>query len=224
MREIEIIPAVNAATFEEVQRKVKMIEPYVSWVHLDVADGTFTDVVLWHNPHDLWELKTPLFIEVHLMLDRIDERVEEWLEPNVRRVIFHQEASKDPNMVIAACRAADIQAGIAIRPDTPVEAVVPYLSQVDLVQALAVMPGRAGQAFRAETLETVRALRSTCTHLASGPEQIYCRVEVDGGVNASTVPGIVAAGADILTAASAIFSATDIAKAIEELRRHAETT
>ncbi len=215
MREIEIIPAVNAAAFKEVQRKVKMVEPYVSWVHLDVADGSFTDITLWHNPGDLLNLRTPLFIEVHLMLGRIDERVQEWLEPIVRRVIFHREASKNPDAVIEACRASDIQAGIAIRPDTPVEAVVPYLSKVDLVQTLAVMPGPSGQLLHPSTLPKIAALRGACS---------TCPVEVDGGVNNATAPQVVKAGASLLVAGAAIYSATDIAKAIEELRRHAETT
>lgn len=209
---VEIIPAINATTFEEVKRKVKLVEPYVSWVHLDVADGSFSDVTLWHNPDDVLELQTPLFIEVHLMLDRIDERVDEWLKSNVRRLIFHYEASRDPDTVIEVCHQADIQSGIAIRPDTPAQTVFPYLARVDLVQALAVVPGPAGQKFRSETLSKVSALRHACH---------ACHVEVDGGIDMNTAPQVVHAGADTLVAASAIFNAPDIRKAIQELRSHA---
>lgn len=214
---VEIIPAINAKTFEEVKEKIRMVEPYVSWVHLDVADGSFTDAILWHNPEDLFQLRTPLFIEVHLMLDRIDERIDAWLEPNVRRIIFHREASRDPNTVIAACRAADIQVGISLRPDTPIETVLPYAEKVDLVQTLAVIPGTSGQKFRMDTLQKITALRRACA---------LCLVEVDGGVDVATAPAIIQAGASLLVAGFAIFSAksgghVDIKSAIENLRSHA---
>ena len=211
--EVEIIPAINAETFEEVKEKVRLVEPHAFWVHVDVADGSFTDVVLWHNPRNLLELATPLFIELHLMIDRIDEQISAWLEPNVRRVIFHREASEHPERVIAACRSSDIQAGIAIRPDTPVDAVLPYLSLVDLVQALAVVPGRAGQEFQKETLAKISALRSACP--------ARCRVEADGGVTPEIAADIVRAGADTLASASAVFGRGDIQKAMENLKNHA---
>jgi ribulose-phosphate 3-epimerase len=209
---IEIIPSINVATFSELKEKIKLVEPYVSWVHLDVADESFTDITLWHNPKDLLDLHTPLFIEVHVMLDGIDERITDWLEPNVRRIIFHREASADPDFVITQCRQADIQAGIAIRPDTPVESVIPYLPRVDLVQTLAVMPGGAGQKFKSETLQKISAIRTVCPS---------CPIEVDGGVDTETVPAIIANGATILVAASAIFDKPDIKHAIDELKQHA---
>lgn len=215
MREVEIIPAINAATFQEVREKVRLVEPYVSWVHLDVADGSFTDITIWHNPKDLLELRTPLFIEAHLMIDHIDERIHAWLETNIQRIIFHREASEDPDIVIETCRASDIQAGIAIRPDTPVDMVFPYLSKIDLVQTLAVVPGPAGQKFQPGMLAKVTALRSACP--------TTCRLEVDGGINAETAHAAVEAGADTLAAASFIFNASDIKQAIENLRRHASS-
>lgn len=221
---IEIIPAINAQTFAEVKEKIRLVEPYVSWVHLDVADGSFTEITLWHNAEDLLELQTPLFVEVHLMLDRIDERIDEWLKPIVRRIIFHREASQNPDVVIAACRASDIQPGIAIRPDSPVDTVLPYLSKVDLVQTLAVFPGPAGQSFRSETLQKITALHNACP---------LCPIEVDGGIDSKTAALAVRAGASLLVAASAIFSlpvrqagassdgSEGIKNAIENLRRHA---
>lgn len=219
---IEIIPAVNAKTFAEVKEKVHLVEPYaegpdnggIKWVHIDVADGSFTDISLWHNPKDLFQLQTPLFVEVHLMLDKIDERIDAWLKPNIRRIIFHREASRDPNTVIEACRASDIRAGIAIRPDSPVDIVLPYIQKVDLVQTLAVVPGPSGQKFRPETLQKIMALRHACP---------TCPIEVDGGIDMNTAPQVVHAGADTLVAASAIFNTPDVRKAIEELRNHANS-
>ena len=217
MNEIEIIPAINAKTFAEVQEKIRMVEPYaegpdnggIKWVHVDVADGTFTDITLWHNSKDLLSLQTPLFVEVHLMIANIDERVQEWLRPIVRRIIFHREASQNPNAVIDACHASDIQIGIAIRPDSPVDIVLPYLSKVDMVQTLAVAPGRSGQAFQPNTLQKIAALHGACPS---------CTIEVDGGVNNATAPSIAGVGALLLVAGAAIFKTPDIRRAIEELR------
>lgn len=222
---IEIIPAINAETFAEVQEKIRMVEPYaegpdnggIKWVHIDVADGTFTDISLWHNSKDLLMLQTPLFVEVHLMLANIDARIEEWLRPIVRRIIFHREASQNPDSVIDACRASDIQVGISIRPDSAVEIVLPYIKKVDLVQTLAVLPGSSGQQFRSETLEKIATLHSVCP---------ACPIEVDGGVNNVIAHQVVEAGASLLVAGSAIFSGGgehDIKSAIEDLQRHAIT-
>ena len=212
--EIEIIPAINAETFEEVREKIRKVEPYVSWVHVDVADGSFTDVTLWHNPKDLLLLQTPLFVEVHLMIANIDEQVEEWLEPVVRRVIFHREASENPDFVIEACRKSDVQVGMSIRPDSPAELLIPYASKVDVLQTLSVVPGRSGQIFQPETLQKITTLHRACSS---------CTIEVDGGVNNSTARSIASRGATLLVAGAALFQSRNIKQAIEELRRHAAT-
>lgn len=217
MNEIEIIPAVNAKTFAEVQEKIRMVEPYVAWAHVDVADGTFTDITLWHDPKDLFFLQTPLFVEIHLMIANIDERIQEWLRPIVRRIIFHREASQNPDLVIDACRASDIQVGIAIRPDSPVDIMLPYLSKVNVAQILAVAPGRSGQVFQSSTLQKIAAVHAACPP---------CLIEVDGGVQNKIASSLVEAGASLLVAGSAIFSAEGgesctITSAIESLRRHA---
>ena len=79
-----IIPAINADTFEEVQKKIKLIEPYVSWAHLDIADGTFTRNTLWHNLVEFALIETELNIELHLMMDRVEEKIDHWLNPSVK--------------------------------------------------------------------------------------------------------------------------------------------
>lgn len=210
---VEIIPAVNAASFEEVQRKVALVEPHVKWVHVDVADGTFTENTLWHNPLDLPLLKTELFIEMHLMVKDIDTQLKEWLLPNVRRNIFHAEAAQNPEALIAACHAADIFAGVAIRPDTSWEALKPFVDKVDLLQVLGVIPGRSGQLFQKHVIQYIQALRK---------EASSCFLELDGGVNADTAAEAVRAGANVLVAGSAIFEADDPVRALQDLQRVAE--
>ncbi|OGZ44870.1 MAG: hypothetical protein A3J54_00400 [Candidatus Ryanbacteria bacterium RIFCSPHIGHO2_02_FULL_45_13b] len=212
MSKIEIIPAINAKTFTDVEAKIRAVEPYVSWVHVDVADGSFTDVTLWHNPEDLFTLQTPLFIEIHLMIANIDERIQDWLQPIVRRIIFHRETSQNPEVVIDACHRSDIRVGMAITPGSSTDIVLPFLPKIDIVQTLAVVPGRSGQVFQPDTLQKISALHNTCP---------ACPIEVDGGINVDTIGSVVRAGASLLVAGSAIFSAPDIKNAIEKLRSSA---
>lgn len=210
--ELEIIPAINAATFAEVERKIRLVEPHVSWAHIDVADGSFTDITLWHEAQDLTGFQTPLFLELHLMLADIDTRIHEWLVPNVRRIVFHVEASHDVPGVIDACHSADILAGAGIRPDTSYGLLLPYAQKADMLHVLAVPPGPGGQTFQEGVLDGIRGLRELCAK---------CPIEVDGGINTETAARIVNAGANVLVAGSAIFSPEDIGSAIAALKKYA---
>lgn len=217
--QVEIIPAVNADTFEEVQRRVRLIESLspskaafdgCGWAQIDAADGTFTKNTIWHNPKDLAFLETSLKIELHLMLDNMERRIEDWLLPNVHRIIFHISAANDPDFVIEKCRKAGKEAGIAIGPDESLTQALKYRDKVDMFQILAVHPGLPGQEAQAEAFERISELRGFCGE---------CTIEVDGGMNKETAIKAVEAGANIIAAAAAIFSADDIGKAIKELRK-----
>ncbi|MBI2609921.1 ribulose-phosphate 3-epimerase [Candidatus Giovannonibacteria bacterium] len=206
---IEVVPAINAESFEEVVRKIKKIEPFSRWVHIDIADGTFTPNSIWHHSEDLMTLDTPLFVELHLMIADMDLRWRDWTLPAVNRIIFHFEAAHDPTLVIGKIHDAGQEAGIAIRPETDWHKVEPFLTTADLVQTLAVPPGKPGQEFRPEVIDKIRALSS---------HHDECIIEVDGGINQKTGKECVEAGAKILVSANYIFNAPDIGKAIEELR------
>ncbi|MBI1957307.1 MAG: hypothetical protein HYS44_02520 [Candidatus Niyogibacteria bacterium] len=208
-----LIPAINAETFEEVVRRIRMLEPLAekfgfNTVHLDVADGTFTENTIWHDARELVGFETPLAIEAHLMLAEIDMRLEGWLFDPMTRIIFHKEAAHDPSFVIQKCRDAKIGVGIAVRPETDWKVTKPYWSAVDCVQLLSVIPGRAGQAIQEGTTDKLRALRAACPS---------CTIEVDGGVSARNAKELKDAGADWLVAASAIFDAPDVEGAIANL-------
>lgn len=206
----EIVPAINAENIEEIKRKVKLVEPYVRWAHIDIADGSFTPNVLWHNPKELAQVETHLFLEAHLMLDNIDEKIGEWAASPAQRIIFHIESSKDPAKVIAACRLAKKEVGIAVLPATELSVVMPFCHLIDLVQLLAVSPGRAGQVWDEGVLRKIRFARDC--HSAS-------LIEVDGGMKVGTARLAAEAGADIIVAASAIFGSEDVKTAIEALRK-----
>jgi ribulose-phosphate 3-epimerase len=210
---IKIIPAINADNFEEVQQKIKLVEPFfpsngTGWVQIDVADGTFTKNTIWHNPNDLIDLKTSLNIEVHLMIDHVEERIDTWLLPNVQRIIFHLGATQDPFFVIQKCKETGKEVGIAVGPNESWTKAMLYAGEVDLFQVLAVDPGLPGQKTKEESFEIIKKMREFCKE---------CIIEIDGGMNKETGRRAVEAGANIIVAANAIFSGDDIKKNIKEL-------
>ncbi|MEK7596239.1 MAG: hypothetical protein AAB564_01680 [Patescibacteria group bacterium] len=194
----DIIPAINADNFEEIKEKIKMVEPYAKWLHLDVADGTFTQNTIWHNANDLLGFDTPLLIEVHLMVADIERRAADWFLPNIKRIIFHLEAAKDADFLIDKIHEAGIEAGIAINSETSWTRLYPFFKKADLFQLLGVQPGLAGQKFNEEVLRKIKEVRKNCPS---------CIIEADGGMNKDTAPKAVRAGANFIAAASAIFSA-----------------
>ncbi len=206
---IDIIPAINADNFEEIKEKIKMVEPYVQWLHLDVADGTFAKNTIWHNAGDLRGLDTPLLIEVHLMINDVERRVSDWFLPNIKRIIFHLEAAKDVDFVIAKCREAGKEVGLAINPETSWTRLFPYFGKANMFQILGVRPGLAGQKINEEVLRKIEEVRKNCPS---------CIIEADGGMNKDTAPKIARAGANLIAAASAIFKDNNIEKNIKELK------
>lgn len=205
---VEVIPSINVPTFEELEERIKRVEPYVLWCHLDVTDGVFSAHPTWREPADLARLETRLQPELHLMVMEPEKILEQWLVPPIRRVILHLEATRDVPHLIQACRDAGIQIGLAVRPGTLAQEMAPWFGKVDLLQVLAVPPGPSGQRMGEEALGKVADLRRGCPR---------CRIEIDGGVNRETAPAAIAAGADILVAGSALFGAEDMALAIKEL-------
>lgn len=205
---VEIIPSINAPTFAEVQERIAKVEPFVSWCHLDVTDGVFSAHPTWRDPADLARLETRLNCEAHLMIAEPERAVDAWFTESVKRVIVHWEAMRDPELVIQKCRAAGIEIGFAIRPDTPWEKLKPWLEKIDMACILRVQPGASGQSMPSEMLGEIAAIRAVCPS---------CIIEIDGGINLETASRAWDAGADILVVGSAIFDAPDIASAIASL-------
>lgn len=213
MSMVEIIPSINVSNFAEAKAKIKKVEKYVHWAHLDVSDGVFTKHVSWHEPKDLVGFKTKLKLEIHLMVGSPEKEIEQWLIEPVSRIIFHQEATRDHWLLIKKIREAKKETGIAIKPDTPWLKLFPYLGKIDVFQLLAVIPGPSGQKFDEEIfnegiLHKLGHIRSLCKS---------CIIEVDGGVNKRVAARCVKEGANLLVAGKAIFEALDIKKAIKEL-------
>lgn len=212
MKKIEIIPAINAKGFKELQNKVKLVEPYAKWIHLDVADGIFTPNKTWQNPGDLLKIKNHPKIEVHLMVRSVDAIIKDWLILPVKRIIFHLESAKNPDLIIKEIKKAGKEAGISLNPETKAGKLTPYFNKVKFFQILGVNPGRAGQKFQKKVLSKVGFIRKNCDE---------CVIEGDGGMKVGVVRKMAKAGVNLIASASAIFDNPDIKKAIEELEKDA---
>ena len=206
---VEIIPAINAETWDEVVKKIRLVESFADWVHIDVADGTFTQNTLWHNPIDLVGFETKCSVEIHLMEDRPEERIEAWLHPPVKRIIVHYEVTHDFDFVLNECRKDGVAVGLSVASHTSWACLKPYAEKVDLLQILSVHAGLAGQEFERHNLSKIKHLRAFAPHAT---------IEVDGGI----VPGIAddcaRAGADILVSENYIFSHPSPKMAMKELQ------
>lgn len=224
---VEIIPAINAADWETVKKRIEIIAPYAEWVHLDVADGTFTRNVTWHNAGDLKSDGVPQHIrlEAHLMVADPEQKLEPWIGAGVRRIILHWEtlrpkgifktsARKKLEAISKVLQENWVEFGVAVLFRTNPRVLEPYLDLLDMVQVLAVEPGLAGQMFRPEALPVVREIKRM---LSAAKPQV--KIEVDGGVNATNIKDCYLAGANIVAAASAIFGAAEPHLALETLKR-----
>lgn len=208
------------ARFDRLGEEVRRADAGgVDSIHLDVMDGHFVDnltmgplVVEAVRPH------SSLPFHSHLMIDDPLSFAARFAEAGSDLIVFHVEADAEPAAVIEAITAAGKRPGIALNPETPAEAVLPYLSDVDLVLAMTVNPGWGGQAFIAEVLPKIIALRAAVDRSGLDVE-----IGVDGGVNLDTIGAARGAGGNVLVAGSALYRAPgDLGPTVEALRAAAE--
>lgn len=205
---IEVVPAVNVETFAALEGKIGLIEDHARTIHIDVADGSWTPNVLWHESRDLPNLVSKAKLIFHLMLAEVDEKISPWLCPPVARLIIHPSAARDPKGLVRRVKEAGKEVTFALEPGAPWTELAHYKGMVDSFLFLTVSPGPAGQTFLPQSLEGLKAMRRLCHS---------CILEVDGGMNAETIPRAVAAGANVIVAASAVFEASHPVTALRQL-------
>jgi ribulose-phosphate 3-epimerase len=210
-----ILNADFARLGEEVSRAVA---GGVDSVHLDVMDGHFVDNISL-GPVVVEALRRYATVPYHshLMISQPLRYVDEFARAGSDLIAFHVEAADDPGEVIGAIRAAGRQPAIALNPETPAEAVHPYLDQVDLLLVMTVHPGFGGQAFIWEVLPKLASLYEEI-----GRRGLRLPIGVDGGVNAESIGSAFAAGGEVLVTGSALFASPgDLAPVVERLRDRA---
>ncbi len=199
---IHIAPSILSADFSRLGEEVQAVERGgANRLHIDVMDGHFVPN-LSMGPAIVESLRkrTRLPMEVHLMVTDAARFVEAFDKAGADSLIFHIEVVPEPSPLLKTIKQMGRKAGLAISPDTSLEAVEPYLADIDLALCMTVHPGFAAQKFIAGSPDRIRRLRHMITE-----RQARCELEVDGGIDLQTGSQSVTAGANVLVAASSIF-------------------
>ena len=225
---LEIVPAIIAKSFDELQEKIKLVEPYVKSVQIDIMDGIFTPEKSWNNPKELKNINTSLSIEAHLMIEDVESEIERWLDSGVERILAHWEAIEKLTVnrkqltieelvenLSRKCTKKNVEFGIVLNLDTSVSALGKMLSVncylFSVVQLMSIAKiGEYGQPLDEKVIPKIRALKE---------QHLNVKISVDGGINSQNAKQILEAGADVLVVGSAIFGSEDVGRTIKELKK-----
>ncbi|MDD7483871.1 MAG: ribulose-phosphate 3-epimerase [Clostridia bacterium] len=212
---MKIAPSMLACDFTRMGEEVRRIaRGGADWVHLDVMDGGFVPNISF-GPAVIAALRkeTDLPFDVHLMIRQPLFYIPHFAKAGADLITFHVESESPVRETLQAIHKAGCRAGLVLKPGTPAQAVKEYLPDCDLVLIMTVEPGFGGQAFMADMMPKVRAIKSWAPQMT---------VEVDGGINKETIRLCAESGADVAVAGTSVFRAPDAGKMIEELKAAAQ--
>lgn len=216
----QVIPAIITKNFKHLEDKIALVKDFVDYVQVDITDGKFTHNTTWPYIGDEGEFAAlvseerglPFWEEVdyefHLMIEKPEEVVDQWIKIGASRIIVQYEAVTDMQSIIDQCKAASVQVGIALKPSTDINVLESYSEQIDCIQCMGNEElGRHGAPLDVSVLEKIKTLREKY------PEM---NIAIDIGVHQDTAKDLVDAGADTLVAGSAIFDAENIEQVIRD--------
>jgi ribulose-phosphate 3-epimerase len=209
-----IAPSILSADFACLAESVAAVAAEADLLHVDVMDGHFVPN-LTIGPPVIKSLrrKTDLYFDCHLMVDNPGDFLDDFAAAGANGCSVHVELD-DVVPLFGELRRLGLDVGLAVNPETPVEACLPHLPHIDLLLMMTVHPGFGGQEFIADVMDKVKVAREEIDRRG-----FKVALEVDGGINEETAPIAAAAGADVFVAGSAIFHADDPLKAAKRIRK-----
>jgi ribulose-phosphate 3-epimerase len=205
--------SILSADFAHLADQVKLVEPYAEVIHIDVMDAHFVPP-LTIGPVVVASLRpvTARVFHGHLMVEAPEGLFDDLADAGLDVVSFHHEAVADPAPVIAKARGTGMRVGMTLNMETPVDAIFPYLDELDDVMLMSIKPGWSGQVLDPEVYPRLESVRAEVDRRG-----LATAVELDGGVKVDNAQRAIDAGATVLVAASAIFQSPDPAAAAREL-------
>lgn len=213
MKKTIVAPSILSANFATMGEAVRQLTvDGADWIHVDVMDGVFVPNISFGQKmvKDIRPL-TSLPLDVHLMIVNPERYIEEFAERGADYITIHIEATEKVAEALALIKKCGKKAGLSIKPATPVEALAPYIEDLDLILVMSVEPGFGGQKFNPVAIEKIRQ----CKKLVGNRDIL---IEVDGGITLDNVVDVRAAGVDAVVAGNTVFSAPDKAATIKRLQ------
>lgn len=195
-------PSILSADFGRLAEEIKtVVDNGAEYIHIDVMDGVFVPSISYGMPViQSIRKETDKIFDVHLMITEPIRYIKEFADAGADIITVHVEACKDVAATLETIHSYGVKAGLTLNPPTDIKEIIPYIHMCDMILVMSVNPGFGGQKFIEETLEKVRALREICDN-----EKPDMDIEIDGGVNQSNLPEILAAGANVIVAGSSIY-------------------
>jgi ribulose-phosphate 3-epimerase len=212
---IKVAPSILSADFSQLANEIVKVEKAgADWIHIDVMDGHFVPNLTFGPPVVAAIRKvTKLPFDVHLMVTNPQDLIEPFLQAGADIITVHAETAPHLHRLIQAIKDSGKKAGVSLNPSTPLAAVEEVLNDVDMILIMSVNPGFGGQKFIPGAIDKIARLKAQLEQ-----RKLSVDIQVDGGINAVTARQVVAAGANILVAGSAVYGAQDMAQVIKDIR------
>ena len=211
-----IAPSILSADFSRLGEEVNsVLEAGADWIHFDVMDNHYVPN-LTIGPmvcQSLRDYGITAPIDVHLMVEPVDQLIQDFSKAGASYITFHPEASDDVGRSLNLIKDSGCKAGLVLNPDIPIEVLEGFLDKLDMILLMSVFPGFGGQEFIDSVLEKVTKMRSIIN-----ANSLETRLEIDGGIKLKNIKEVADAGADTFVSGSAIFGEPDYSEIIQKMR------